>query len=160
APLSNGKIYIAGTFLTYGGIARPGLARLNADGGLDTSFDPPQPDGNILKIIPMADGGLLIAGSFNSVGRIPRSRIARLKPDGSLDGGFDPGQMFNGPINAMAMQSDGKILVGGSFNKIGNTDLFGIARLNPDGTLDSIFAASASTTDLAGVKFIRRTADG
>src|SRR5438876_824393 len=36
----DGKMLIGGNFKTVGGIPRYGLARLNADGSLDTSFNP------------------------------------------------------------------------------------------------------------------------
>ena len=56
----DGKILIGGNFDTYNGTTRNKIARLNADGSLDTSFDPGagtntsfsrlalQPDGKIL----------------------------------------------------------------------------------------------------------------
>ena len=37
--LPDNKILIGGFFTTYNGIARNGIARINADGSLDTSFD-------------------------------------------------------------------------------------------------------------------------
>src|SRR5215472_16453179 len=37
---SDGKIMIAGSFTTYNGTTRNRIARLNADGSLDMSFDP------------------------------------------------------------------------------------------------------------------------
>ena len=36
----NGKVLIGGQFTTVKGLARPGLARLNADGSGDSSFNP------------------------------------------------------------------------------------------------------------------------
>src|SRR6185295_2728148 len=36
----DGKIIIGGLFTTYSGTSRNRIARLNADGSLDTSFDP------------------------------------------------------------------------------------------------------------------------
>src|SRR6266487_2701785 len=38
--LPDGKILIAGSFSSFGGVGRAGLARLNADGTLDATFDP------------------------------------------------------------------------------------------------------------------------
>jgi uncharacterized delta-60 repeat protein len=37
---TDGKILIAGQFTTFNGVARNRLARLNADGSLDLTFDP------------------------------------------------------------------------------------------------------------------------
>ncbi|WP_306352744.1 T9SS type A sorting domain-containing protein [Flavobacterium sp. '19STA2R22 D10 B1'] len=38
--LSSGKVLIMGSFQSIGGVPRPGIARLNIDGSLDTCFDP------------------------------------------------------------------------------------------------------------------------
>jgi uncharacterized delta-60 repeat protein len=58
--------------------------------------------------------------------------------------GFDPNA--NGLVNALAVQSDGKILVGGSFTQIGGQTRNRIARLNPDGTVDTTFNPNADNT--------------
>lgn len=160
APLADGRIFVMGNFTRYDGVARPGLARLDASGKLDASFDPPATNGLIYKLVPLSDGGLLIAGTFTTVGGAARSRIARLKPDGSLDADFDPGAEFNGFIGAVGVQADGKVVIGGDFTRFGNTTRLGIARLNPDGSLDATFTPSTASTEFVRVKFIRRTADG
>ena len=36
----DGKILVAGAFDNYNGVARSGIARINADGSLDTTFNP------------------------------------------------------------------------------------------------------------------------
>jgi uncharacterized delta-60 repeat protein len=66
----------------------------------------------------------------------------------ALDG-FDPNA--NGTINAIAVQADGKILIGGGFTKLapnGGAPVTRnhIARLNPDGTLDTAFDPNANAT--------------
>src|SRR5262249_22149361 len=157
--LTNGKIYIAGGFTGYDFAPRPGIARLNSDGPLDASFDPPKPDAPVSKIASLPDGGLLIAGSFTAVGGVPRPRIARLKVDGSLDTSFDAPTAFDGPITTMAGQADGKILLGCSFSKIGDSLHFGIARLNANGTLDPTFNGGVASSALGNVQAVRRTAE-
>ena len=47
------------------------------------------------------------------------------------------------PVEATAIQVDGKILVGGSFNKLGGEPRNYIGRLNADGTLDAAFNPGA-----------------
>ena len=59
----------------------------------------------------------------------------------ALDG-FDPNVdgISGVAVTAMAVQPDGKILIGGNFNStVGGQVRNGIARLNPDGTLDTAF---------------------
>src|SRR6266705_1277519 len=63
--------------------------------------------------------------------------------------GFDPGA--NGSVFAVAVQADGKILLGGSFTMLGGggtgtTTRNRIARLNPDGSLDTSFDPGANST--------------
>jgi uncharacterized delta-60 repeat protein len=50
---------------------------------------------------------------------------------------FNPGASYS--VNSLAVQADGKILVGGRFTTLGGQTRNRIARLNPDGTLDSGF---------------------
>src|SRR5207249_2373247 len=66
----------------------------------------------------------------------------------ALDG-FDPNA--NGTVYAIVAQPDGKILLGGSFTTLapngGATVIRNhIARLNPDGTLDTAFNPNADNT--------------
>jgi uncharacterized delta-60 repeat protein len=55
--------------------------------------------------------------------------------------GFNPNA--NGDVYSVAVQPDGKILVGGTFTSIGGQPRNYIARLNPDGTLDTTFNPNA-----------------
>jgi uncharacterized delta-60 repeat protein len=80
----NGKIVLAGAFTSAGGQPHKSIARLNADGSADTSFDPggnggPY-DGSISALMAQADGKLLIGGDFTAVGaqQVSRPGLARL----------------------------------------------------------------------------------
>lgn len=46
---ANGKIMITGSFTSYDGISRKGIARLNTNGSLDLTFDLSMVDGKISK---------------------------------------------------------------------------------------------------------------
>lgn len=63
------------------------------------------------------------------------------------DRGFAPDP--SGQVQAIAVQSDGKIIIGGSFTQVGGVFRNRIARLNPDGSLDSGFNPNANGTVLA-----------
>jgi uncharacterized delta-60 repeat protein len=69
-------------------------------------------------------------------------------PAGLLDS-FNPGA--DARVTSLAVQTDGKILVGGFFNSLSGYPRRGIARLNPDGTLDMRFipATGGSVSSLA-----------
>lgn len=138
---SDGKIIIGGDFGWISSITRGGIARLNADGAVDSGFNP-NTNGDVLSIAPQADGKVIIGGSFTSVGGTARSNLARLNADGTLDTGFNPSA--NASVNSVVAQPDGKILIGGFFSTIGGTARNRIARLNADGTLDAAFNPDAS----------------
>ncbi len=137
----NGKILVGGYFTTYNGTARSRIARLNADGSLDTTFDPGSGfDGTVFELALQPDGKVVAGGSFNNYNGTARNRIARLNADGSLDTTFDPGTgIATGLINTLAVQPDGKIVVGGGFTSYNGTARNRIARLNADGSLDTTF---------------------
>jgi len=137
---TDGKIIIGGTFTSYNGTGRNRIARLNADGSLDTSFDPGTgASSTVLTTVVQADGKIIIGGYFASYNGTGRSRIARLNADGSLDTGFNPGMGANGAVEAVAVRSDGKIIIGGQFTSYNGTGRNRIARLNADGSLDTGF---------------------
>ncbi|MCX6874766.1 MAG: choice-of-anchor D domain-containing protein [Verrucomicrobia bacterium] len=138
---ADGKILLGGEFTTVAGTTRNHLARLNADGTLDTGFNP-NADAAVLGLAVQADGKILLVGDFTSVGGTTRNFVARLNADGTLDSGFNPATTAAGFIRCVALQTDGKILLGGNFNIIGDGlewVSFSIARLNADGTLDADF---------------------
>ena len=113
---SDDKILIGGDFTTYDGTSRNHIARLNADGSLDTGFDPGAGANNGVRSVALdADGKILIGGFFREYDGTAINRIARLNADGSLDAGFDPGAGANDGIESVAIQADGKILLGGFF---------------------------------------------
>ena len=76
------------------------------------------------------------------------SATANLRAQSALDG-FDPNA--NGTVRVVVVQPDGKILIGGDFTTLspnGGAPVTRnrIARLNPDGTLDTAFNPNANGT--------------
>ena len=136
---SDGKILIAGTFGTYNGISRLGIARLNTNGTLDTSFDPITGiNYNIYAIAVQTDGKILIGGMFTTYNGVSRKGIARLNSNGSLDTTFNPGLGMAGGnllVKTIALQTDGKIIVGGDFTSYNGVTRNGIVRLYGDSAL-------------------------
>ena len=138
---SDGKVVMLGPFTAVNGTPRKYVARLNANGSLDTTFDPGTgPDSFPYCLATPSDGRILIGGSFTTIAGIARRNLARLNPDGSVDMDFDP---VNGPnasgIYSLAAQSDGKVLVGGCFTAFNGSPRNGIARVNGDGSVDGAF---------------------
>ena len=147
AILPDGKILIGGAFSDYNMVSRNGIARLNADGTLDTTFDPgtgiPVISTNsgiaVESILVQSDGKIIIAGTFSSYNGTPVNNIARLNTDGTLDTTFTLDSRISSVIYTMALQPDGKIIIGGAL-KI-NAGRKGIARLNADGSMDEAFSS-------------------
>ena len=143
---SDGKVIVGGTFTTYKDVIRRNIARLNADGSLDTSFDPGSgASSTVSSIVLQPDGKMLIGGSFTSYNGVGRNRIARLNADGSLDTSFDPGSGASSTVYSIVLQPDGKILIGGYFTSYNGVGRNRIARLNADGSLDTSFNPGTGT---------------
>jgi len=163
----DGKIMLGGSFVFVGTSLSFYVARLNADGSLDSTFlSPIRPAGigvppSIVYGMALQPDGKVILGGYivtNSNGFPPTATpVARLNPDGSFDPAFNPGTI-NSNLYDVALQPDGKILIGGFFNQINGTSRKYLARLNGDGSLDPSFDASAEAT--APVWTIHLKSDG
>jgi uncharacterized delta-60 repeat protein len=164
----DGKILICGAFTTYNGVARSGLARLNADGSLDTSFSIGtgfiniNPTSMLLRGLALqSDGKVLVGGVFTGFNGTTTSHFTRLNADGSLDASFNTGTGFDNPIQDIKLQPDGKILAVGPFvtSYNGLAAPVKLVRLLADGTRDATFAPNYTTTAY-GQQSIAIQADG
>ena len=76
---TDGKVLIGGSFTDYNGITRQRLARLNADGALDATFDTALGANNAVQsLVVQPDGKILVAGNFTTYKNVARQGIARL----------------------------------------------------------------------------------
>ena len=169
---ADGKIVmVGGTFTDFV------LARFNADGTLDATFDA---DGRVttdlisgepeeaLAVTIQPDGKIVVAGYTGTAGPggAVQFALARYNPDGSLDVGFGTqGKVMSGVTGtayALAIQPDGKLLVAGETPRPDTSDFsdFMVARFNTNGTLDTTFAsAGLAVTDIgAGTNTARNIA--
>jgi uncharacterized delta-60 repeat protein/uncharacterized repeat protein (TIGR01451 family) len=136
----DGKILIGGEFSSYDATNRNAIARINADGSLDTSFAPSSgANDTVFAITMQPDGKIVIGGQFTKVNGVPQAHIARLNTDGSLDTTFNSATGFDDNVYAIAVQPDGKLVVGGAFTSYYNKAVGGIIRINADGSYDSSF---------------------
>jgi uncharacterized delta-60 repeat protein len=149
----DGRIVIGGAFnwLQPNGAAartaRNHIARLNADGSLDTTFDP-NASAAVLSLAVQPNGSIILSGAFTSLqpngAATPttRNHIARVASDGTLDGTFNPSSDLS--ISIVLLQPDGRILLGGNFTELSPNGGAAVvtpdfARINSDGTIDSSF---------------------
>jgi uncharacterized delta-60 repeat protein len=137
---TDGKILIGGVFVYVDGFMRSGIARLNADGSLDSSFNP-NANKKVRSIAVQTDGKIMIGGEFTTVGGVTHNYIARLNSDGSLD---SINISANNYVESIGIQADGKIIITGLFTTINGVTRNGMARLNADGSLDGSFNPNVS----------------
>jgi uncharacterized delta-60 repeat protein len=85
------------------------------------------------------DGKIVFAGSYVGDGA-SRACVGRIHPDGQADSTFAMGLGPAGSTaNAILLEPDGKILVGGYFDKFNEVPCQSLIRLKPDGSVDSTF---------------------
>jgi uncharacterized delta-60 repeat protein len=164
--LPDGSYVLGGAFHTVsmnGGSSfsnRSGLARILANGTLDTSF--PTVGGSVHCVEVDSAGRIFIGGTITSVtsgtSTVNRINVARLVSSGSsyvLDTAFDTST--SGPddiVYSLAPVGDGSVYIAGNFEKVGATaDKFTgddfTARLGPNGALASSYTSGASNTTYA-----------
>lgn len=156
----DGRIVAAG-WAGGGGFA---LARFNSDGSPDDSFSG---DGRLvlqvgdgasgLALAP--DGGIVVAGTSFADAPFPGGAVAvaRLTPNGTLDPSFAGDGVsttqysaFGDLANDVVVQPDGSVVTAGiGWVRAGEYDYrgkFELARLTPDGELDSTFSGGTART--------------
>jgi uncharacterized delta-60 repeat protein len=139
---TDGKILIVGIFSVIDGHRRSFLARLNADGTLDESFDPQlKVKGNFTSLLVEPDGRILVGGVFTEITGVPRSSLARLNANGTLDSSFNPVLAGNVLIyiNTLALDSQRNILVGGLFQSVNGKPQTNFVRLTAEGATETTF---------------------
>jgi uncharacterized delta-60 repeat protein len=156
----DGKIYIVGDFQIFNDATRWRVARLNANGSIDTTFNTGTPlAGNVAAVSILPDGRLFIGGAFPMppAGNF-YNNIARMNTDGTYDTNFNNANVtFEGEGYAIRQQPDGKVLIGGTMTAANGLLADGITRYNGDGTLDLNFFRNPD----GGIVFdVERQSDG
>ena len=131
------KILVGGNFTDYSGTSSNTIIRLNSDGSVDNTFSVGTGFNSSLATIQIqSDGKILVGGDFSSYDGTLSSYIIRLNPDGSIDNTFVTRTGFTNVVRTIATQSNGKILIGGYFDKYKPTYINKIIRLNTSGLYD------------------------
>lgn len=136
----DGKVLLGGLFTFFNDEPCTRITRLLSNGSIDRSFICPAPDAQVNAIAVQPDGKIIVAGHFSSMNGKPNGRITRLNTDGSIDPSFKTGSGADNVIWTLQIQSDGKILIGGDFTFFNGYARNRLARLNPDGSLDTSYA--------------------
>ncbi len=164
---TDGKIVVGGCRAS--GSCSYGLARLNPNGSLDTTFDldgrvNTAGTGQIQDLIIQPDGKILAIGQLSE-----DFNVTRYKTDGSLDTLFGTNGRVSTPFLGIdaalsgVLQPDGKIVAAGGAGGVDSN--FAIARYNSNGTLDLTFGTGGKQTiDFAstaeGARGVARDASG
>jgi uncharacterized delta-60 repeat protein len=150
-PAAGGKFIVTGDFTRLNGTECPGIARLDANLLVDSTFTPPMflaDQTNSFAAIGIArahavldDGRILVTHPLPSIGEYPfRNRLVRLLPNGSVDPTFNASTEPQN-ITRLAVQPDGRVIVMGIQISVplpaGKRYVY---RLNTDGSLDSTYA--------------------
>jgi len=170
---SDDKILVGGAFTTFitssGSVSVSGLARLNANGTLDTTFNTALGTGidtNAVRALAVqSDGSIIFGGDFTSFNGTTCD-IARVSSTGTFDTSFNTNVGTGTPVSSyiftISVQGDGKILVGGYFSSWNGTTVGRIVRLNSDGTRDTAFTTANGTgaNSTASIRVLSQLSSG
>ena len=138
----DGRILLAGDFRVSAGegdssLNYTNIARLNRDGGLDSSFQPNMAkadpathlDGPVHAVAIQPDGRIILGGSFASFSGLERAGIIRIDYNGELDHSINFGSGANDAVLALAVQDDFRIVLGGNFSQFNGREAPHLARV-------------------------------
>ncbi|MDB5267064.1 MAG: hypothetical protein JWP58_104 [Hymenobacter sp.] len=160
----DGRIVVGGTLAFLGQNPAPGLARLNADGTVDTTFQPQLASGRIVNVNGLArqaDGKLLVAAYVQN-GTAGSYQLLRLQANGTQDLSFQPTLQANVILGDVAVQSDGQVLVSGGFGPVLPGGTATLARFSTTGVPDATFSPSPNlyASSLAPLPLLAVQPDG
>lgn len=123
------------------------LARLNADGSVDESFDLKPHDGYTATAFDFDIQGenYLYGSMFSGFGGIPVNKLARILPTGDIDQTFNMGTGIDNltgfeDVGLIKVLDNSEILVGGDFRSFdGTATARGLVKLSKDGAMDLSF---------------------
>lgn len=109
-------------------------------GAIDSSFNYGNSfNGYIIAHRIQNDGKIIVGGNFNQYNGSPCNNIARINNDGSRDTTFNIGTGTNNDILSISIQNDNKSIICGMFTTYNGVFRKHIARLNENGSLDTLF---------------------
>ncbi|MBH8560156.1 T9SS type A sorting domain-containing protein [Hymenobacter negativus] len=148
---ADGSLLVVGSFGSYNGVPRSGLARVSTNGTLDTSFANSATGSynTLLKATELNNGQYLIGGYFDQVGGQTTGGLARLTVAGQPDASYNQPLGYLPSVPATPL-TNGQLLLSlplARFNGqlVGNSDYRTFHRVNADGTYNAAVALPAGT---------------
>ncbi len=136
----NDKLIIGGLFNSYNTTSIKNLARINADGTIDNTFNTGVgPNNEVFEIFLQKDGKVLIAGFFSKYNNVNYNGFVRLNSDGSIDTNFLIGAGTNLAPDCFAQQKNNMLLIGGPFLRYKGINVNKLIRIDLNGNLDTTF---------------------
>ena len=141
--LSGSTVYAGGYFETIGGQSRMGIAALDVDSGLATSWNP---NANInldsglgIEALAVSGSTVYVAGAFTTIGGQSRDHLAALDANSGAAKAWNPELDATGsaPVSLLVV-SGSTVFASGFFDSIGGQSRLGLAGLD---------AATGNATD-------------
>lgn len=138
-PDGSGGYFIGGDFESVGGVPRRNVARINADGSLNTAWDVGAVTGGSVYSLAILGSWLYVGGDFLSIGGFACPRLARVSTTTGAVGQFFSPSPSN-QVLALATLGD-KLYVGGLFTWFGtSTQRNYLASIDPSNILSPVTA--------------------
>lgn len=153
-PLADGRIVICGVFTQVDGVQRNGIAMLDTNGRLDTSFDPGTGRDSsafpIRSVVQASNGDLLVAGDRFRYDGGPASNIHRIALSGRPATYAASSLRLSAAVGKSTVTHliplpDGRCYAAGTFDIVNDRVFSNVIRLTAAGGLDINFTPSITT---------------
>ena len=157
--LPTNQILISGGISsTYTG--SQGMVRINTNGSIDPGLNMSPFGFNAApwEIAVQANGKVLAGGNFTMFNNIHVNSLVRVNNDGTMDTSFYTRLEIGSRVNTILPLPDGKIYIGGVFPTVDSIGIRHLARLLPDGRLDTTF--NPNSMNISSVSSVAVNAQG
>lgn len=141
AAQADGKLIVGKSFNGSNGAALDYLTRFNADGSIDPVFAGVDFSSVVQQVMVLPDQRIVVLGPFEAYGSRGECHFTRLMPDGSVDPTWAQANAFDLAAYNVVLQPDGKLVVVGGFLSYFSRTANRVARLHPNGEMDTTFNA-------------------
>lgn len=144
ARLNDGSLIVVGDFTRYRGQVANRVAKIDATGTLDTTFNP-QTGANganaTVSAVAVTGNSIFLGGAFTQYRGTTANYVTRLDLTGAKDATFSPTSGANGTNAAVnALATDGlSLFMGGAFTQYRGGAANRLAEVTLDGALDTTF---------------------
>jgi hypothetical protein len=151
----SGDLYVAGDFTSYDGIALKHIARLNADGTAEVTFNPGNGFDREVFALALANDhsrDIYVGGWFSRYDGQHANHLVRLTETGTINSRFTAQPIDGEGASYVASlvtvdNCSGSVYVGGNFASYGEESVNGLVRLNGKGNIDRHYLADAAPED-------------